>query len=179
MNKKIEKEKIKDYLIILSYVIVFSAIFGFIYEVFFYKINDGTFGHRGTLFGPWIPIYGFGGLFISILAYKFKEKPLYVFLISAVISGVLELVTGYLLLHISGIRLWNYNTEIWNWGNVSGYICFRSIMFFAISGLFLVYAVIPLIKYLKKKTKEPLYFIVGFVLVFLFIIDLLLSNLLR
>ncbi len=44
--------------------------------------------------------------------------------------GLLEFIVGYLLLHISHIRLWDYNTEILNYGNIGGYICLRSVLFF-------------------------------------------------
>lgn len=172
----IKKEKTKEYIIMLLYVIVLSAIFGFIYEVLFYKINDGTFGHRGTLYGPWIPIYGYGGLFITLIAYRFKEKPLLVLLISALVSAVLEFTVGYLLFHISGTRLWDYNTEIWNFGNIGGYVCFRSITFFAVSGLFLIYVVIPFIKYLKKKLNKKVYNTIGILLGSLFFLDFIISN---
>ena len=33
--------------------------------------------------------------------------------------------------------------EILSFGNIGGYICLRSVLFFGISGLFLVYAIIP------------------------------------
>ena len=74
----------------------------------------GYFIKRGTTYGPWIPIYGFGALFITIVGYKFRNKPLLVFLISSLVSGLLEFVTGYLLFHVSNIRLWDYNNEILN-----------------------------------------------------------------
>ena len=171
----LEKNK-KDYGLILCYIMSLGGIFGFIYEVLFYRINDGVFAHRGTLNGPWIPIYGFGALFITVLAYRFKEKPVVVFLISGLVSAILELTVGYALLHISGIRLWNYNTEIWNFGNVSGYICFRSIAFFALSGLFLIYGLIPFIKKIKEKINYKLYSAIGIILGSLCLLDFIISN---
>ena len=51
-------------------------------------------------------------------------------------------------------RLWDYNVEIWNWGNIGGYICARSIIFFGLSGLILVYALIPSLKKIKQKVAE-------------------------
>ena len=78
---------------ILLLVIVFSAIFGFIYEELFYRIDLGHFVKRGTTYGPWIPIYGFGGLFIAIITYHFRKKPVLVLLLSALVSGTLEFLT--------------------------------------------------------------------------------------
>ena len=40
---------------------------------------------------------------------------------------------------------WSSNTEIWNFGNINGYVCLRSVMFFGVSGVLLVYMVIPIL----------------------------------
>ena len=47
-------------------IFTFSGIFGFIYETIFYKIDLGYFVKRGTTYGPWIPIYGFGRSFYNV-----------------------------------------------------------------------------------------------------------------
>ncbi len=161
-NKKSLKEKIeniyemnlKDIGILLLAVMVCSAIFGFIYEELFYRIDLGVFVKRGTTLGPWIPIYGFGGLLIALFAYKLKHDPFYVFFLSSLLSGVVEFGTGYVLDKFFSTRLWDYNIEIWNWGNIGGYICARSVIFFGLSGLFLVYFLIPTLKKLKQKITE-------------------------
>ena len=45
-------------------IMILSGFFGFIYEMLFYKIDLGYFVKRGSTFGPWIPIYAFGGLLL-------------------------------------------------------------------------------------------------------------------
>ena len=128
-----------------------SGIFGFIYETIFYRIDLGYFVKRGSTYGPWIPIYVFGGLFITLLTYKYKDKPLIVFIIGMLVSGLLEYGTGYYLDKYMGIRLWNYYEEICNFGNINGYICLRSVLFFGFSSLILIYLIIPfLLKYIKS-----------------------------
>ena len=105
---------------VLILIMILSAFFGFIYEMFFYKIDLGYFVKRGSTFGPWIPIYAFGGLLITLVTYRFRKKPFSVFLINCLVTGILEYSTGFVLYEMFGIRLWDYNTEIWNWGNVNG-----------------------------------------------------------
>ena len=102
---------------LLILIMVFSGVFGFIYEVLFYRIDLGYFTKRGSSYGPWIPIYVFG---------------------------------GWVLYEIFHTRLWDYNTEIWNWGNIKGYVCFRSVLFFGISGVLLVYMVIPMLIFIMN-----------------------------
>ena len=143
-----------SFLATLANVMILSSIFGFIYEEIFYRIDLGYFVKRGSTYGPWIPIYFFGGGLIFLISYKFSEKPILVFLINCIITGILEYGTGYVLNEFFGIRLWDYNNEILNFGNINGYICLRSVLFFGISSLLLVYFVVPLVKDFVKKYEK-------------------------
>ena len=148
-----EKEDIskRDITNLFMLIMISSGIFGFIYETIFYRIDLGYFVERGSTYGPWIPIYVFGGLFITLLTYKYKDKPWIVFIIGTLVSGLLEYGTGYYLDKYMGIRLWNYYEEICNFGNINGYICLRSVLFFGFSSLILIYLIIPfLLKYIKS-----------------------------
>ena len=115
---------------LLILVMVTSSFCGFIYELLFYRIDLGYFVKRGSSYGPWVPIYAFGGLAYALLVYRFKDKPLLVFLLCVIVSGLLEYATGWFLYNICNTRLWDYNTEIWNFGNVGGYVCLRSVLVF-------------------------------------------------
>ena len=154
--KKInEKEyELNDNKKILIYfaVAVISGVFGFIYETLFYRIDLGYFVKRGTTFGPWIPIYAFGG------------------------CGILEFVTGYILYQYFGIRLWDYNTEIWNFGNIGGYICLRSVMFFGFSGLLLIYVIMPILKNILSKLSNRTVSLITIIPFVLFVTDMIISN---
>ena len=50
------------------------ALIGWIYEVSWYLIVDNTFVNRGVLFGPFLPIYGFGILILLLLLRGFMKK---------------------------------------------------------------------------------------------------------
>ena len=176
MIDKIFREDIKldniNYIYLLLLIFVFGGIFGFIYEEIFYRIDLGYFVKRGTTFGPWIPIYGFGGLFITLLVYRFRKNPVVVFLLSCLITGLLEFLTGYFCYHVLGIRLWDYNNEILNFGNIGGYVCLRSVLFFGVSAVLLVYIFIPIFKYIIKNILVKR---TAFVLCSLFVLDIVLS----
>ncbi len=181
LNKMFKKDKIKDREVInlLILIMIFSGIFGFIYETIFYRIDLGYYVKRGTTFGPWIPIYVFGGLFITLLTYKYKDKPLLIFLLGVIISGVIEYVTGYVLYEYFNIRLWDYNIEMLNFGNINGYVCLRSVLFFGISGLFLVYLVIPLLIKIVKKVNSNYLNKICIGLLCVFILDMLLYRIIK
>lgn len=67
MNKKEEK------IVLIIQIILISAIFGFIYETIFYRIDLGYFVKRGYTIGPWLPIYATGGPTNILKQYK-KQK---------------------------------------------------------------------------------------------------------
>ena len=154
---KEDKIDLKKTINILILIMVFSGIFGFIYETLFYRIDLGYFVKRGSTFGPWIPIYAFGGFFITMFSYRFRKNPILVFLINCLVTGFLEYLTGWFLFEFFEIRLWDYNTEIWNFGNINGYICLRSILFFGVSSLFLIYIMIPILKIISAKIPDKIF----------------------
>lgn len=151
-----------------------AGMIGFIYEEICVYINDGVLSKRGTTFGPWIPIYGFGSLLIFFLTVKVRKKPLLIFLISSLSCGILELATGFVLDKIFNLRLWNYSIVILNWGNLNGYICARSVITWGLFGLLLISGILPLTE--KFRDKHPRAFNTVAVPAFsLFALDIVLS----
>lgn len=159
---------------ILCLIVVISSMFGFFYEVIFYFFNGGMkhLFWRGGNFLPWINIYAIGALIIYVLAYSYRKNPLKVFLISFFSCGILEFFSGLGIYIIgNGLRYWDYNTEILNFGNIGGFICLRSVLFFGISGLFLIYGVIPFCFYLAKKMNKKLFLIISVTLCSIVLLD--------
>lgn len=159
----------------LMLIFAFGGVFGFIYEEIFYRFDLGEWVKRGTTFGPWIPIYGFGGILILGLTYKVRKNPFLVCLLATVASGILELATGWVILTVWGVRLWDYNEEILNWGNIGGFVCARSVLFFGISGIFLRFIVVPLFEKLEKNMPRKAWLALCFVPAGLFIADIVIS----
>ena len=133
---------------ILFLLVVFAGFFGWVYEFIFYYFDGGMtdWYMQGGNFLPWINIYAIGAVLIVMCCYKIRRWPWAVFLLSVLVTGILEFVAGWLVYTIgNGTRYWDYNTEIWNFGNINGYVCLRSVMFFGVSGVLLVYMVIPIL----------------------------------
>lgn len=159
------------YLSAIALCTVIGGLFGFVYEEIFYYFDLGMWVKRGTTLGPWIPIYGFGTLAILGGCYKIRENPLLVFLVSFFASGILELFTGMFCFKVLGIRLWDYNTEILNFGNIGGYVCLRSVMFFGVSGILLMWVIRPVCMYLADRMNKVLFRLIALVPFTLFFID--------
>ena len=171
MSKTSEKKIIPKLMLIFTT----AGVIGFIYETVCVLINTGgKFFKRGTTYGPWIPIYGFGALMIFALTFKVRKKPLPVFLISAISCGLLELMSGYVLDTYFHVRLWDYTGVILNWGNVNGYICARSVITWGLFGLLLMFGVLPPEERFQKRSPTA-FNIVTFALFGLFALDIVLS----
>ena len=164
----------KQVISIICLIIVISGIFGWIYEFIFYFINSGfkTFYMRGGNFLPWINIYAYGAFIILFLTYKRRKHPLQVFLISMISTGVLEYLSGYILYGVMGLtKCWDYNTEILNFGNIGGYVCLRSVLIFGLSGLFLIYVLVPLLIKLVQSKHINLILTISIILCTIFLLD--------
>ena len=159
---------------IICLIIVISGIFGFIYEFIFYYFNFGMkeFYYRGGNFLPWINIYAIGAVFIYFFTYKYRKKPIKVFLISMITSGILEYIGGLLLYKVgNGFRCWDYNTEILNFGNINGFVCLRSVTFFGLSSLLLIYGMVPFCFYLATKMNKKTFLIISITLCSIILFD--------
>ena len=73
--------------------------------------------------------------------------------------------------YFDGLRCWDYNTEILNFGNIGGYICFRSVFFFGISSLLLMYVILPICVYIATHLNRKTFLILSFSLFTIFIFD--------
>ncbi|MGB4984340.1 MAG: putative ABC transporter permease [Erysipelotrichaceae bacterium] len=159
---------------IFCLIIVLSGVFGFVYEFVFYYFDGGmkTFYFRGGNFLPWINIYAYGAILVYLFTYRYRKQPLKVFLISLIACGLLEYLSGYVLYnYFGGIRYWDYNIEIWNFGNIGGFVCLRSVLFFGLSSLFLMYAVIPFVYYLAQNMNSKVFITICVLLFVVIFVD--------
>lgn len=180
------KEKYQEYLnknhnfdkptmlAIFALIIVIAGMFGFLYEYIFYYFNGGMkeFYWRGSNFLPWINIYATGSIMVYFLTYKYRQKPLKVFLISLISCGILEYISGLGMYIIgNGMRCWDYNQEILSFGNIQGFVCLRSALIFGLSSLLLIYLIVPLCFYLAKHTNKKLFITISILLCTIILID--------
>lgn len=158
---------------IFCLLVVITGMFGFIYEFIFYYFNGGmkTFYWRGGNFLPWINIYATGSIMIYLLTYKDRKKPLKVFLVSVITTGILEYFSGLGMDKIAGKRCWDYSQELLGALNINGYVCLRSVLVFGVFSLLLIYIVLPLIFYIAKKSNKKVFVTTSIILCSTIMID--------
>lgn len=116
--------------------------FGWVWEVILHIIEDGMIINRGILAGPWLPIYGFGGILILCILKKWREQPLHLFGLIPLLCGIIEYLTSVALEILFGVRWWDYSDMLFQ---IQGRVCVEGLIVFSFGGLFVVYAAAPLL----------------------------------
>lgn len=116
------------------------AFVGWVWEVILFILQTGEFVNRGSLYGPWVPIYGAGGTLILVLLCKFRTRPLIEFFSIAILSGVVEYATSFVQEQMTGMRYWDYSGYLFN---LNGRICAEGLFAFAALGSLVVFFLAP------------------------------------
>lgn len=129
---------------IWSLILMFFAFsfVGWLWEVSLHIITDGVFVNRGTMHGPWLPIYGFGAIYILIFLNRFRKNIFVEFLGAVILSGFVEYMTSWYLEATKGMRWWDYTGYFLN---LNGRICGEGLLVFGLGGIAVVYVIAPLL----------------------------------
>lgn len=145
------------------------ANIGWLWEIMLCLIYEERLVNKGTMFGPWLPIYGFGAVFILVLLKKYRKNPYQLFLMAFLLCGVLEYGTAWYLETFKGLKWWDYTGFFLN---IKGRVCLEGLMLFGFGGCVLTYMVCPLLKNLYKKMNINVKKTLCVILVCLYLIDL-------
>ena len=91
-------------------------------ELIFRRLYHGKLVNPGFLVGPYLPIYGFGLLSLTllhILLTRLDLHPIIIIVLMGIIMTLIELIGGLYALS-QKVRLWDYSDR---WMNYKGIIC--------------------------------------------------------
>ncbi len=177
INNK-EENKLSRISVIHNLICIFfvASIIGWIYEMIFYKVTENILENRGFLYGPYVPIYGVGAVLIVLLLKRFKDKPILLFVLTMLVTGILEYIVGAYMLAIWHKRWWDYTGLFLN---INGHVCLRSVLSFAIGGLALIYLIEPFVNKINTKISIKKKNIIYTSIIIIMLIDLLLCLTIR
>lgn len=157
-----------------TYILLFFSfsLIGWLWEVGIHLVEDGEFVNRGVLFGPWLPIYGTGGVAIVFLLRKLGKSPLILFLSSMTLCSVVEYFTSWMLEVTQHAKWWDYSGYLFN---LNGRICLEGALVFGMGGCLFVYFGAPLLDDLYKKISLRTQWKICLVLITFFLCDTLYS----
>lgn len=158
------------------------CVLGWIYEVVLGLIYGHGFVNRGFLFGPYLPVYGFGALLLIVSLRKIMQKRIYiwkipltpviVFISIFLITSVIEFYTSWFMELLFDKRWWDYSADAMN---IGGRVCFRTSFRFGIGGMVFLYVLTPLFtKIINKLPNKPKY-ITAFGILGVMAVDFLLT----
>ena len=182
MIENYDKEKKKKSLFFYVCCFFVYCILGWIYEVIWeFKVGNG-FVNRGFLYGPYLPIYGFGVLTLLLLLQKLMKKkikvfginitPLVVFLAVLFIVSFVEYISSVGMEMIFHKRWWDYSYDKFN---LNGRISLRNSALLAIGGFLLIYLVQPILDKLFNKFSNKTIKIMSILIVVIMSMDLIIT----
>lgn len=140
----------------LGLTFLFYAFAGWCYEsLFLCPIREHQFVNRGYLFGPWLPIYGFGALILLGMLSRLRQtqgpwsrrllRALAVFLAITLLATAVELAAAYVI-QAAGKDfsvLWYYGSYSFNF---QGRVALWPSVRFGIVGMLVLYVLQPLLE---------------------------------
>lgn len=152
---------------------IFSFI-GWIFEVLLHLFQYGNFVNRGALYGPWLPIYGAGGVALLVLLKKFRKNPFVYFVLAMVVCGIIEYGTSVYLELAHNLAWWDYTGYFLN---INGRVCLEGLMLFGVGGVIATYFLAPFITNLLDKIKKEPKLYLCIILVGIIVVDFYISSL--
>ena len=147
--------------------------FGWTWELLYYFLMKGKLINRGVLHGPWLPIYGVGGLIVLVLLNKLRKRPFIFFVASIILCGTVEYFTGWALETIFHSRWWNYDGYFLN---LNGRICAEGLFVFGICALAFIYVLAPLLDSLIRRINRRVLLSVAVTLLLMLSVDIVYSK---
>lgn len=149
-GKKLHKGYITLNFFNLFWIFVICSIIGLIVEtIYFYATHGWYMDRAGMLWGPFSPIYGFGGALMTIFLNRFHSKNIIlIFLVSALIGGTFEYFTSWFMQTAFGITAWDYSGTFLNIDGRTNafYMCCWGLL-----GVLWIKQLLPLMLYFIKK----------------------------
>ena len=158
----------------LIYIFFIVSFIGWIWEVVLHLIHQGIFVNRGTMHGPWLPIYGGGSLLILLVLSKYRKKVPIQFILAVILCGIVEYFTAwYLEATHGGMKWWDYSGYFLN---LHGRICAEGLLTFGFGGLAMVYLIAPAIDNKLRTINKTVLTVIAVILISIFSIDVIYSN---
>jgi uncharacterized membrane protein len=128
---------------LLYYFLFFSemSFLGWIIESTYRSVREKKIVNSGFLSGPFIPIYGFGAVFITVVAEEARSLPSAIAWVAFLLSPTaLEYVSSLLLEKLFKLKLWDYSDRRFN---LHGRICLQYALYWAVLAVVLVLFIEP------------------------------------
>ncbi|MCR5256490.1 MAG: hypothetical protein K6D96_11310 [Acetatifactor sp.] len=101
----------------------FYCFFGWCFESTYVSIKEKKFVNRGFMRGPFLPIYGSGGIMMLVVSMPFSDNVPLTYVAGCIGATILEYITGVTMEKLFKVRYWDYSNQKFNF---QGHICLSS-----------------------------------------------------
>ncbi len=157
-----------DYIFSLFLYFFIYSVLGWITEEIYCRLCEGQWTNRGFLYGPYCPIYGFGGILVVIFLEPFYSNPIVIFFLACLLTTTLEYITSYIMEKLFDAKWWDYSHLPFN---LKGRVCLLNSVLFGILGLFITYIIHPNIQALISNIPNIYLPYVVFIIFVILVID--------
>lgn len=160
----------------IVWIFTIGSVLGYCVEMLWCYVRNGHFESRkGLIYGPISPVYGIGGVALTLLLYRFIDyNGIIIFFISAVVGGVFEYLCSFFQEKLFGSVSWEYSSKALS---INGRTSVEYSVFWGILGVFFLKDIYPLFdRFMNLFSYESIKIITIIFLVFL-IPDIIISSL--
>ena len=101
----------------------FYCFFGWCFESTYVSIKSRKLVNRGFMRGPFLPLYGSGGIMMLVVSMPFQDNVVLTYIAGVIGATALEYVTGVTMEALFKVRYWDYSKNKFNF---QGHICLGS-----------------------------------------------------
>ncbi len=128
--------------LILWFFLVY-AFLGVLVEMIFCLSKEGVLESRlGLLYIPLSPIYGIGGVALTLFLYPYFQQPVVMFLMGIVVGTVLEYVASFIMEKLFGTVFWDYSDKPLN---LHGRVCLEYSIYWGLLSMLVLYLIDPIV----------------------------------
>ncbi len=98
----------------------FYCFIGWCIESTYVSVRTKKLTNRGFMRGPFLPLYGSGGIMMLVVSMPFQDSIVKTYLAGCVGATVLEYITGVTMEALFKVRYWDYSKQKFNF---QGHVC--------------------------------------------------------
>ena len=152
------------------FTFVLYMMIGWVHESTVESLYHRKFVNRGSLKGPYIPIYGVGACVILLVAMPFKDNGFLVFISGLVGCTILEYFTGWLMETLFKRQFWDYSMLKLTYKNR---ISLLSSLVWGLMSLLMVYVIYPFMCWLCSVIPHPVVVVFDCIMMVIISIDII------
>ena len=149
------------------YLFAIFSLSGWVLEFIFRSLRLRKLTNPGFLWGPYLPIYGTGAVFLYLASLHLSGSHFLIKVLAYfVITTGLEFTTGFFLEEFFHIRLWDYSKESLR---VKNFICLKYSLYWVVLALACEYLLFPPVMALYCRLIPPAFQIAGVITCLMFV----------